>query len=447
MNRQAKFFLGAAAAGLAVAVLPTYLVGPTLQGGDLGLVAMLAGGILTALTPCVYPLIPITVSIFGARSKSSSRGRAAGLSATYVLGIAAMYSSLGLVTAAAGKAFGAYMGNPIVVGIFAVFMLALAASMFGAFELQLPASLQTRLSKVAGLGFGSAFLMGLVAGIVAAPCTGPALSGALAYIATTRDLWTGWSYLFAYAIGMGLPFFVIGTFSVRLPKSGAWMDGVKSILGILLVLVAISYVRPLLPSSPSAPISPLALAVLTGLAVAAAVLAGAINKSFHGGGLEKLVKFTGVVAIVAAVALRFGWVIEPARAEIGVADVNGITAVVPAKIAWIHSESDALALAVAQNKPIIVDFFATWCAACMELDKHTFSDPRVRALVTENFIPLKVDGTDDTDEVRALQQKYGVLGLPVVTVLDSKGMQLSEPRITGFLGADDFLKEIAKVKR
>lgn len=449
MNRTTRLWAGAVLGGAAVIWLPDALSGPGVDlSGSLalggGLVAALPllflAGVLTSLTPCVYPLIPITVSIFGAR-RDTGRRRGAALSLTYVLGIATMYSVLGLAAAASGRAFGTFMGNPWVVGSFAVMMLAFAASMFGAFEIRLPYALQARLSGVAGVGFGSAYLMGLVAGVVAAPCTGPVLGAVLTFVATSGNPWTGFWLLFTYAMGMGLLFFVLGTFSVTLPRSGPWMEGVKTILGVALVLVAVSFVRPLLPRAPAVPVDALWLAVGAGVAVALALLAGAVGRSFHAGPREATLKSFALVLLLGALAVRFDWVVQPRHARAAVAE-DGFE--VPEKVAWIHDEAEALALAQKLGRPVLVDFFATWCAACVELDKYTFTDRRVREVIARHFVPLKIDGTEDTDEIQALHGKYGVVGLPVVTVLDPEGRQLPQPRITGFVRADEFLAELRK---
>src|SRR6266851_6129233 len=174
-------------------------------------------GVLTSLTPCVYPLIPITVSVFGAR-QAEHRARSVALSATYVGGIAVTYSALGVFAALSGKAFGSALSSPSVVGVLAVFLVALAASMFGAFDLNLPPSVHQKLGMVRGAGFAHALGMGLVAGVVAAPCTGPVLAGVLTYVATRRSAVLGFWMLFSYALGMGLLFFVLGATSLKLPR-------------------------------------------------------------------------------------------------------------------------------------------------------------------------------------------------------------------------------------
>jgi thiol:disulfide interchange protein DsbD len=440
----------AALAGLAAGVLPSLLTGHSLDvsGATLDFNALplfYAAGLVTALTPCVYPLIPITVSIFGAGKARKSRGHAAALSGTYVLGIATMYSMLGLASAASGKTFGSQLGNPWVGTVFAIVMIVLAASMFGAFELTLPAGLQARLSGVAGFGFGSAFLMGLVCGIVAAPCTGPVLLTTLAFVAKTRDMWLGFWLLFAYAIGLGTPFFILGTFSVSLPKSGPWMEAVKSVLGVMLLIVAISFIRPFLPASAAFCGSSQSLAVATGIAIFLAIVMGTLDWSFHGGRREFAGKGLGVAVLVGAVAFRLGWVIEPAASACTPGEAQ-VQKAETTHIAWLTSESVALAQAKATGKPVLMDFGASWCSACMELEHRTYTDPDVIKRVSEKFVPLKVDCSDDTEPIRAIEAKYGVLGLPLVTVLDRNGHQLAAPKIAEFLKAPEFLKALDKVQ-
>src|SRR5437660_1544519 len=206
----------------------------------------LTAGLLTALTPCVYPMIPITISIFGARN--TSRPRALVLATIYVAGIAVTFGTLGTTFALLGRAFGTFLANPWVVVPLALLFVAMAVSMFGAFELSLPQGLQQRLNRVGGRGLGGAFLMGLVGGIIAAPCTGPPLAGILAYVATTRDAVRGFGLMATYAGGIGIPFWAIAGFSMSLPRSGRWMESVKSVLGIALLVAALYYLKNVVPA-------------------------------------------------------------------------------------------------------------------------------------------------------------------------------------------------------
>ena len=445
----------ALAIGLALPFLPSLLsrgVGPDadlssrlgLAGGvSAGTFAILfVAGILTSLTPCVYPLIPITVSVFGAR-QTERRARSMALSATYVMGIAAMYSALGLFAALSGKAFGTALSSPWVVAGLAVFLAALATSMFGAFELSVPPALQARLQGVKGAGFASAFGMGCVAGIVAAPCTGPVLAGVLAFVATKRSAVLGFWMLFTYAVGVGVLFFVIGATSLRLPRSGAWMETVKSVLGIALVAAAIGLVLPLLPHPRALLASPRAIEAIAGVLAFAAVAAGALSLSFHGSLQERLLKGGTVVVLLFAIALRFGWLGAPAS------ETPKGTA--PIEISWLHDEKTALDRAHQTGKPILIDFFAEWCAACKELDTHTWTDPKVKQEIVDKFVPLKIDATDETDEVSRLEQKYGVPGLPTVLMVACKDPtptancavpQDGPGRVTGFLAPPEMLERM-----
>ncbi len=207
------------------------------------------GGILTSLTPCVYPLVPITVSVFGA-GKDTSRRKSFLLSISYVFGMAVMYSILGVIVASTGSVFGTIMANPIAMGLVCTILIILGLSMLGLFDLQLPMSIQNRLNAVGGSGFGGAFIMGTVAGVIAAPCTGPALGAVLSYVATTNNITLGFFLMLTYAIGMGLLFIVIGTFSSilgSLPKSGGWMYVLENIFGVAIIAMSLFYLKNIWP--------------------------------------------------------------------------------------------------------------------------------------------------------------------------------------------------------
>src|SRR6202034_937716 len=216
------------------------------QGTFVALGASYVFGLATSLTPCVYPMIAITVSVFGAK-EAQSRWQGALLSLTFVLGIVCLFTPMGVISAMTGKGFGSALGNPWVVGAIAFVFLALATSLFGAFELALPASLNNRLSTVGGTGYRGAFLLGLVCGLVAAPCVGPFLFGLLGGISTTRNVALGSGAMALYGLGLGTLFFAVGTFAVNLPKAGAWMMGVKWVGGVTLAYMALAYVRDALP--------------------------------------------------------------------------------------------------------------------------------------------------------------------------------------------------------
>src|SRR5262249_9118798 len=376
----------------------------------------------------------------GAR-QAQHRARSIALSGTYVAGIAAMYSVLGLVAALSGKAFGTVLSSPAVVILLAVFLLALAASMFGAFEIALPSALQQKLTSVGGAGFAGAFAMGLVAGIIAAPCTGPVLAGVLAYVATQRNAVLGFWMLFTYALGMGLLFFVLGATSLRLPRSGAWMETVKSVLGVALVAAAVTLLLPFLPRPGSLPLSLRTVAIAAGVLGCAGVVAGALSLSFHGDGREKAMKAAALVLLLGAVGLRFGWAGKPLEAA-------------GALIPWVRDEKAAVQQSRATGKPLLIDFFAEWCAACKELDLHTWTDPVVAKEVSDRFVPLKIDGTEESAQTDELYKKYNVPGLPTVLMLacrDDRPPECAVPgdgpaRVTGFLPPPEMLERLRRVQ-
>src|SRR4051812_32620267 len=268
-------------------------------------------GFQTSLTPCVYPMIPITLGIFGARGKDVSRGKALLLATAYVVGMGLTYATLGVIIALVGGQFGTILANPYVVVPIVLLFAALAASMFGAFDLNLPASWQARLNQVGGRGFRGAFAMGMVGGLIAAPCTGPFLLGLLTFVATTRSVVGGGSLLFIYAIGMGVLFWVLAAFAMSLPRSGRWMEWVKSAGGILLLLGGIYFLKPLLPFMRHLAVPETwFLGVSLGLIVAGLVL-GAIHLSFHGGAVDKLRKGVGIALVLAGAFSAWSYKLTP----------------------------------------------------------------------------------------------------------------------------------------
>jgi thioredoxin:protein disulfide reductase len=372
-------------------------------------------GFLTSLTPCVYPMIPITLAIFGARGQDVSRKRALLLASAYVVGMGVTYSVLGVAVAMLSSAtsFGSQLGHPAVVIPLVILFVALAASMFGAFELNLPSGLQARLNQIGGKGFGGAFAMGLVGGLIAAPCTGPFLAGLLAWVSTSGGVVGGGTLLFVYALGMGVLFWLLAAFALSLPKSGAWMESVKSIGGVALLWAALYFLRPLVKelrmfASPELWF----LALSIGLVVAGLVL-GAIKLSFSGPLSHKLRKGAGVALMVIGAYAAWDWKLTPKQ-----------------RLPWIYDEVAAFERARAEGKGVMIDFAAEWCIPCKELEL-TFGDDDVYAAITENFVPLKFDVTENTDANIALRDKYdrnGTTELPLVVFIDARGRILDRVR-------------------
>jgi thioredoxin:protein disulfide reductase len=436
-------------APLTVAVLLTLMLVPALawagEGSETGkfqeilekhgaVVAVLASfgfGFIASLTPCVYPMVPITVSIFGA-TEAKSRLRGAALSGAFVLGIAALFTPMGVLSAMSGKLMGSALSNQWVVLALAALFITLAASMFGAFELALPSGLTNKLSTVGGVGFKGAFIMGLVMGLIAAPCTGPFLTGMVTVIATSKNVALGSAALFSFAMGLGVLFFVAGAFAVSLPKGGAWMMGIKWASGVGLAYMAFAYLRDRF-----VPIHDLVSHSSTSYGVVAGVLAvvglglGVVHmiaerRKSPIGHLSKPMKLASIVPSIAGLVMLISFATTPKGGA----------------IQWL-TEIDGRAKAAAESRPVLIDFGATWCAACKELEHNTFPNPDVQAEASR-FVAIHVDATDDENaETKRLQEKYKVVGLPTVLLLDKNGNEVV--RFNEFVEPDKFVAALKKV--
>lgn len=386
------------------------------------------GGLLVSLTPCVYPMIAITVSIFGAR-QATSRAQGMLLSGAFVLGIVVMFAPLGALAGLTGSLFGSVLQNNwVLVGI-ALLFLAMAASLFGAFEVALPSSLTNRLTKVGGLGPRGAFGLGLVCGLIAAPCTGPVLTGILTWIAQSQDAVSGSLAMTAFALGLGLPFFLVGTFAVQLPKSGRWMVSIKSVLGIVMTLVALDYLHTAFPVlrgqfPPSGQ-----LYLVLGLCALAGVLLGAVHRDFASpANKDKLLKGLGVSLTVGSLFLALVANSTPTRT-----------------LEWqTVSLAEAQRMAQEERSPLLIDFTASWCGACKELEKHTFAHEEVNR-EAGRFIAVQIDATDDEDPAaQQAMKQFRVVGLPTVILIDSQGKE--HTRFNDFVPPERFLSALRQVR-
>lgn len=381
-----------------------------------------AGGLGLNLTPCVYPLIPITISYFGGRSQGSRPALMAS-SLAYLGGMTLMYSSLGAFVALSGGMLGQALSNPWVTGFLALIMLGLAASMFGLWELRLP----TRLNQLGAANRGGvlgAFIMGLTVGILAAPCLGPFVLGLMTHVASVGRLGYGLALFFALSLGLGLPLAVLAFFSGsihRLPGAGDWMIWVRKLFGVVLVLMAANILRPITGEAAFRHIFAV-LGVLGGLYL------GLWEKS--GKGVFVKIKYAvGALAICAALGFWW-WSSSPGQPQ-GVAHA-----------AWTAYTPAVLNQAAQDKKPVVVDFSASWCAPCRQLEADTLSDPSVKEALT-SFRTVRVDvSTDPGPDAKRLMGDWRVRGVPTVVFIDAKGQVMRELTIVGYVGPDEFMDRL-----
>ncbi|HEX7604818.1 MAG TPA: cytochrome c biogenesis protein CcdA, partial [Polyangiaceae bacterium] len=406
------------------------------KGPIFAALAALVGGLLVSLTPCVYPMIAVTVSVFGAK-QAKSRGEAMLLSTAFVGGIVVLFTSMLIIAALTGGIFGTALSNRWVTGVIALVFIALAMSMFGAFEMVLPESAMQKLSNVGGIGYGGSFALGLVSGLIAAPCTGPVLTGIILWIGRTQNVVLGAIVGATFALGLGVPFWLVGTFAVALPKAGKWMVWVKSFFGIVMLIVALNFLKNSIPALAFLARPGTSFLGMMAAVVVVGLVLGAVHLSWDdGGGVVKARKGVGIAVTTVGGFLMWAGVDMPRAAAAATADHGG------AALVWEHSEKDAVAKALAEKRPLLVDFTAEWCGACKEMARETFADPRVMAkAATANFVAVKVDATNDEDpQIEQVKGKYKVVGLPTVLIIDSTGKE--QKRFNEFVGPEPFLKAI-----
>jgi thiol:disulfide interchange protein DsbD len=378
------------------------------------------GGIALNLTPCIYPLIPITVSYFGGRS-GSGKGKTLIHGISYILGLATTNSVLGVIAALTGGLLGALLQNSfILIGIAAVLVL-FASSLFGLWEIRLPTMLTGAASSTYS-GYGGSLFMGLTLGIVAAPCIGPFVIGLFTWIAAIGQMWFGFMVFFILSLGMGLPLFFLAVFSGRieqLPRSGEWLLWVKKLMGWVLLAMSAYFIRPLVSE-----------ALITAIYSAIALGAG-----FHLGWFEK------------SSSLSPGF--KKLRITLGIACI-GIALFITATylnrgpgVSWDTYNNSILEQAREQGKPVIIDFYAAWCAPCRELDISTFRDEEV-VNRSHQFIMLKIDLTTGANPAyEELIDTFDVKGVPTVIFINSKGEEKSDIRMIDYSSPTDFLSRMA----
>lgn len=385
------------------------------------LIIIFLGGLALNLTPCVYPLIPITLSFFGAQA-SGSKTQSILMGVFYALGMAVTYSTLGVIAALTGGILGTALQNPIVIIGIALIMGALGLSMFGLFEIRVPQKLAL-MGNTNRSGYLGSLLMGLTVGFIAAPCIGPFVLSLLVYVGKIGDPFTGFLLFFVLAMGLGLPYIFLAAYSSsisKLPRSGEWMIGVKVIFGLVLFGMTLNTLEPLIPKNVFAIIFPLYI-ILSGVYL---LLIDKQGKNSAG--------YTTVKQIIAIAAVVAGtWLLKPhsETSEVKWTMMNSLESVTQS----VKSE----------GKPVMIDFYADWCAQCKELDKYTYTDPEIVEM-TKSFNNIKIDLTKENE---AITSGFDIKGLPVVVFMGPDGKEFKELRVTGFLEPEEFKKRIESLEK
>ena len=436
---------------------PTASPGPTYAADDAGIDGALRsgkfwtvvgvfflGGVLLSLTPCVLPMLPILSSIIVGHGAQVSRGRGLALAGSYSLGMALVYTALGIAAGLAGEGLAAALQKPWVLVLFAAGLVALSLSMFGLYELQLPAALRGRLSnasqRLPGGRFAGVFAMGGVSALIVSPCVAAPLAGALVYLSQTRDVWLGGTALFSLAAGMSLPLLLMGASAgALLPRAGGWMDDVKRFFGVMLLGVALWTVQSVLPAS-------LVLALWGALAIAAAVM---LVSHHHGQRTDwtrsvwrrtvaAVLAVCGLLQLVGA-ASGGSNPLQPLahlRAQLG-----GDAAAPGPVFTSVRSVAELDAAVRSAGRPVMLDFYADWCVSCKEMERFTFVDPAVQKKMSGALL-LKADVTANNADDRALLKRFNLFGPPGTIFFDRQGREVPAARIAGFQDALRFLQTL-----
>ncbi|MEO5738628.1 MAG: protein-disulfide reductase DsbD [Variovorax sp.] len=408
-----------------------------------------AAGLLLSFTPCVLPMLPILSSIIVGQSGAASRSRSFVLSLTYSLGMALVYTLLGVAAGLAGEGLAATLQNPWVLSAFALMLTLLAMSMFGFYELQLPAALRNGLSsRSSGLPGGrllGVFAMGGLSALIVSPCVAAPLAGALLYISQTRDVALGGSALFSLAAGMSVPLLLVGASAgTLLPRAGAWMDSVKNAFGVLLLGVAWWIVGPVLPA-------PLVVAGWGAVLLCAAVFLGVFDRlPERAGAGARLSKTVGMVLAIAGAVQVVGaslgatdplQPLKPLVARAGAATGLAAAASEGVRFQRVRTVEELDRTVREAGRPVMLDFYADWCVSCKEMERFTFADPRVRGRL-DSALLLQADVTANSPEDRALLKRFQLFGPPGILFFDARGQPIEGARVIGYQPPERFLQSL-----
>ncbi len=410
-------------------------------------------GLLLALTPCVFPMIPILSSLVVGQGEKIDTRKAFMLSLIYVLAMAGTYAIAGVIAGLFGANVQIMFQNPWVISSFSVIFVLLALSMFGFYELQLPASLQSKLTahsnKQSGGTLMGAGVMGVLSALIVGPCVAAPLAGALIYIGQSGDALLGGMALFVMALGMGMPLLVIGTSAGKwLPKSGGWMNAVKAIFGVLLLAVAIWMLERIIPESAT-------LMLWAVLLIISAVYMGALEQlPAEATGWRTLWKGCGLVMLLYGVLLMLGAAsggkdpLQPIQ-NLGFSNSSVSTNSAPGHLAFtpvkgLTGLEQKMQLAKAQEQPVMLDFYADWCISCKTMERNVFSDPSVMRILSGMMV-LQSDVTENDEQDKALLKKFELIGPPSILFFDRNGDELRGYRIVGEMSLDEFQSHLSGV--
>ncbi len=408
-------------------------------------------GLLLSFTPCVLPMVPILSSIIVGRGAVVSRSRGFALALAYVLGMAVVYTGLGMAAGLAGEGLAATLQNPWVLGTFALLLAVLALPMFGVFELQMPPFVQTRLSEASnrlpGGRFVGVFLMGGLSALIVGPCVAAPLAGALVFISQTRDVMVGGVALFSLALGMGVPLLAVGVSAgALLPRAGAWMNGVKTVFGVLLLAVALWIVSPVLPGRA------LMLVLGAALLVGATYLGLMQAPGRPTSGWQRLSQGAGLVLAVLGVTQLVGAMsggVDPLQPLAHLAQLRraeaplNIAAAAELDFQRIRSSAELDTALRNASRPVMLDFYADWCVSCKEMANLTFRDPAIASRLA-GALRLQVDVTANSADDKALMKRFGLFGPPGVLFFSPGGPERTQARVVGYEPPERFAQALAQ---